>query len=79
MKLMNELEIPPEDEQLQEEWEIRIRKEGTKGLTIASIKQGTWLTKKLWSEWGWKEVLSKVGITWQKFMEAWSYCSHNFV
>jgi len=77
--LKNELKIPPEDTQLQEEWKIRIRKEGRKGLTIASIKQGTWLTKDLWSKWSWKEVLSKVGINWQKFMEAWSYCSHNFV
>lgn len=76
------LQIPPEElipQSQKEEWRNTLQRGGGKlNPARATIKQGTWLTTPLWN-YGWKEELKKNGISWQKFMELYRNCHHNFI
>jgi len=74
------LQIPPEPINQREEWKKELEKGGGRmNPARVLIKQGTWITSPLWSEYKWKDELKKNGITWQKFMELYRNCYHNFV
>jgi hypothetical protein len=39
-------------------------------MTIATIKQGTWIAGFLWTECEWRDILKPRGFSWQMFMRA---------
>ena len=53
--------------------------EAATGYSEAAIKQGTWLTTTLWNDYGWSEVLTEYGISWQKFMKAFRWSQYDFL
>lgn len=73
------LQLPPEPINQRIEWKKELEKGGRMNLARYTIKQGTWITSPLWSEYKWKEKLKKNGISWQKFMELYRNCYHNFI
>ncbi len=74
------LPIPPEPKEQKQKWNEDLRSGGGRmNLARATIKQGTWLTSPLWSEYGWKAPLKENGISWQKFMELYKNAYHNFI
>jgi len=74
------LQIPPEPIDLRQEWKkVLERGGGRMNHARVTIKQGTWLTSSLWSDYGWKDELKKNGITWQKFMYLYRNCCHHFI
>jgi len=74
------LPIPPEPKELKKKWKKELEKGGGRmNLARATIKQGTWLTKPLWSEYGWGDELKRYGISWQKFMEIYGTVSYYFL
>jgi len=71
---------PPELTDQKHHWKKELEKGGGKmNPARMTIKQGTWITSLLWSEYQWKEELKRNGITWQKFMELYSNCHHYFI
>lgn len=72
--------IPPEPILLKGRFKAELS-EGGGRLNPArmTVKQGTWLTTRLWNDYGWKEGLKNRGITWQKFMSLYRDCYHNFI
>ena len=77
---MTELPIPPEPKELKQKWNEELRRGGGRtNPARVTIKQGTWLTSPLWSEYGWKEQLKEGGINWQKFMELYRNVYHHFI
>lgn len=45
----------------------------------ASIKQGTWLTKRLWNNHAWDLKLKNGGVSWTDFMEAYGSVQYRFI
>lgn len=74
------LQIPPEPINLRQEWKKELGRGGGKmNLARATLKQGTWITSPLWSDYSWKDELKKNGITWQTFMELYTNSCHHFI
>ncbi len=43
------------------------------------VREGSWLIYTLWHEYGWKDTLQEMGITWPKFKDIYESVKFDFL
>lgn len=81
-RLMEELSTPPEPIQIKKqilEVKASLGEGGGIDWDSLAVWYGNRIPRYLWSECGWKSVLSGVGFTWQRFLKLMKYHTTDMV